>query len=268
MLPFYEIRKTDLTVKHNTYEVSFPNHMHKYIEIIYVLKGVQHITVEDKAYCVNEGEAAIIFPDIAHSYFKNENETADEILIMCAPKLLGSLFPSLSNFRSSTPIIEKNQIDEETRFALTHINPENNFEVKFGYTCIILSKLINTMILNSDKRIPVQDITYKLTEYINNNFTENITRESLAKTFNLSKYYISRVFAQKFKMNLRSYLGLIRAEHAAVLIRTTNRTLTDICSESGFDSIRTFNRVFKDIYGISPSEFKTNILNYKTKSIK
>lgn len=268
MLPFYEIRKTDLTVKHNTYEVSFPSHMHKYIEIIYVCKGIQHITVEDKPYSVNEGEAAVIFPDMVHSYFKNENETADEILIMCAPNLLGSLFPSFSNFRPSTPIIKKDKINEETFFALNHISPENNFEVKFGYTCIILSNLINTMILSNDKRIPVQDITYKLTEYINNNFTENITRDSLAKTFNLSKYYISRIFTQKFKMNLRSYLGLIRAEHASVLIRTTNRTLTDICFASGFDSIRTFNRVFKDIYGISPSEFKTNIINYKNKNAK
>ena len=35
MLPFYEVRKTDLTVKHNNYEVKFPAHLHQYIELLY-----------------------------------------------------------------------------------------------------------------------------------------------------------------------------------------------------------------------------------------
>ncbi len=266
MLPFYEIRKTDLTVKHNTYEVSFPDHMHKYIEILYVYSGEQHIKIENMVYCVKEGEAIIIFPDMIHSYFKAEKEKADELLLMCDPKILNPLFPSFKEYKTDNPIISKENINEETLFALNHIKPDDSFEIKFGWTCIILSNIIGTLILNKDSRMPIQDITYKITGYIENNFTENITRESLAKMFNVSIYYISRIFKNKFKMNLRSYLGLIRTEYAAVLIRTTNRTLTDIALESGFDSIRTFNRVFKDIYGISPSQFKNNIANFTNKN--
>lgn len=267
MLPFYEVRKTDLTVKHNNYEVKFSDHLHQYIELLYVYSGAQHIKIDNKDYCVNKGELAVIFPNIVHSYFKAGEEKADELLIMCAPRLLGSLFPDFKNQKPNNPIVSAENIDEETLFALTHLKPENNFQVKFGYICIILSNLINSMILNVDIRIP-QDLTYKITEYIENNFTENITRESLAKLFNVNIYYISRIFTNNFKMNLRSYLGLIRCEFAALLIRTTNRTLTDIALDSGFDSIRTFNRVFKDIYGISPSQFKNNIANFTSKNLK
>ena len=92
MLPFYEIRKTELTVKHNTYEVKFPEHFHKYIELLYVYDGAQHIKIDNKNYCVNKGELAVIFPDIIHYYFTDKTKTADELLIMCDPKLLGSYF--------------------------------------------------------------------------------------------------------------------------------------------------------------------------------
>ncbi len=262
MLPFYEIRKTELTVKHNTYEVKFPEHFHKYIELLYVYDGAQHIKIDNKNYCVGKGELAVIFPDIIHSYFTEKTKTADELLIMCDPKLLGSLFPSFKNHLPNNPIVYATDIDEETLFALSHLSPNSNFQVKFGYTCIILSNIINSLILTNSIRTPSKDLTYKITEYIENNFTQDITRETLAKIFNVNVYYISRIFKEHFKMNLRSYLGLIRSEYASTLIRTTNRTLTDIAFDSGFDSIRTFNRVFKDIYGISPSEFKNNIINY------
>ncbi len=268
MHPFYEIRKTDLTVKHNNYEVNFPSHLHKYIELLYVYDGAQHIKIDDNDCCVSKGELAVIFPNVVHSYFKGGEEKADELLIMCAPNLLGSLFPNFKNYKPVNPIVSVQNIDEEAFFALNHLSPESNFEVKFGYICIILSKIINRLILNNNGKTPLYDITHKITEYIENNFTENITRESLAKTFNVDVYYISRIFTNNFKMNLRSYLGIIRAEYAAVLIRTTNRTITDIAFDSGFDSIRTFNRVFKDIYGISPSQFKNNLENFSNKSLK
>jgi len=266
--PFYEIRKADLTVKHNNYEVNFPSHFHKYIELLYVYDGVQHIRIDDTNYCVNKGELAVIFPDIVHSYFKGGEKKADELLIMCAPSLLGSLFPNLKNYKPSNPIVSKENINEEVFFALNHLSPESNFEVKFGYICIILSKIVNSLILNNKIKTPFYDITHKITEYIEQNFTENITRESLAKTFNVDIYYISRIFTNNFKMNLRSYLGIIRSEYAAFLIRTTNRTITDIALGSGFESIRTFNRVFKDIYGISPTQFKNNLENFSNKSLK
>ena len=81
----------------------------------------------------------------------------------------------------------------------------------------------------------------------------------MAQHFNVSECYISRIFAQKFKINLRNYLGLIRAEYAANLIRTTDENITLISQLSGFDSQRTFNRMFKAAYGRTPKEYKNSI---------
>ena len=106
---------------------------------------------------------------------------------------------------------------------------------------------------------PVDDIAYKIVKYIEENFTENITRETLSEQFNVSKFYISKIFTEKFNINLRNYLGLIRAEYAASLIRTSNETFTTISRLSGFESLRTFNRIFKTVYGMTPHEYKNNI---------
>ena len=153
MLPFYEIRKTDLTVKHNTYEVDFPEHMHSYIEIIYVFSGTQHITIENIEYAVNKGESAVIFPNILHSYIQADKKTADALLIMCEPNLLGALFPNLINCKPDYPIITKEKINDETFYALHHIDPNSNFEVKFSWFCIILSHFLSQLTLKREQRL-------------------------------------------------------------------------------------------------------------------
>ena len=142
--------------------------------------------------------------------------------------------------------------------AIFHICHEMNI-VLTNLICVIMSYIMEIMKLEHLPSDPVTDISYKIVKYVEENFTEPITRASLAQHFNVSECYISRIFAQKFKINLRNYLGLIRAEYAANLIRTTDENITLISQLSGFDSQRTFNRMFKAAYGRTPKEYKNSI---------
>lgn len=259
MLPKYEIRKTDLTVKHNNYELDFPEHMHRYIEIVYVYNGVQHVKIEDRPYTVNQGSAVVVFPETVHSFFSLEKKDSEVLILMIEPKLFGKLFPDLGNFKPRTPVITSEQIGEGFRCALNCINPDDSFEIRFSWACVIMSYILETLKLEQSSSPPVKDITSKIVKYVEENFTEPITRASLAKHFNVSECYISEIFSKKFRMNLRNYLGLIRAEYAANLIRTTNETFTVISQLSGFETQRTFNRMFKAAYGMTPQEYKHNV---------
>ncbi len=264
MLPVYEIRRSDLTVKHNNYELDYPEHMHEYVEIIYVYNGVQHLKIENQVIEISKGNLAVVFPDIVHSFFTLYKKNSEVLILMCAPKLFGKLFPDLKKLRPESPVIENTQISEPFKAALYSVTPEQPFEIKFSWTCVIMSYILEILKLKQRSSQPVGDITYKIVKYIEENFTETITRELLAKRFNVSECYISEIFTQKFKMNLRNYLGLIRAEYAAGLIRTTNENFTVISQHSGFESLRTFNRMFKAAYGQTPGEYRKNI----TKLIK
>lgn len=101
-------------------------------------------------------------------------------------------------------------------------------------------------------------------EYIKENFNRDLSLESIAKEFCVNKNYISHIFSKKFEINFRKYLGLIRAEYAANLLRTTDDKITTIAESSGFESQRTFNRIFREIYGVTPMEFRKNLNRHKT----
>lgn len=259
MLPVYEIRSSDLTVKHNNYELNYPEHMHKYIEIVYVYNGVQHVKIENDEYAITKGCAAVVFPDTVHSFFSLDKKESEVLILMAEPKMFGKLFPNFGKLKVSVPYIEKDRICDELRAALNSISPNQTFELKFSWTCVIMSYLMDLLSFEEEVNTPVSDISYKLIKYVEENFTEQISRTSLSQYFNVSECYISRIFTQKFKMNLRNYLGLIRAEYAANMIRTTNESFTLISQLSGFESQRTFNRVFKAVYGCTPKEYKKNI---------
>ncbi|MCH5212993.1 MAG: helix-turn-helix transcriptional regulator [Oscillospiraceae bacterium] len=262
MLPIYEIRKTDLTVKRNNYELKFPEHMHEYLEIIYVYSGAQHLRIEGQEFEISEGSLAAVFPDTLHSFFapeKQDKKETEVLILMCAPKLFGGLFPDLKSFRPENPVIDRENIPRELTSALEHIRPGESFEIMFSWTCVIMSHILEILTLGEHSPAPVSDITYKIIKYIEENFTEPITRRSLARHFNVSECYISKIFSRNFKMNLRNYLGLIRAEYAAGLVRATNESFTVISQQSGFDSTRTFNRMFKAAYGQTPGEYRSNI---------
>ena len=262
MLPKYEIRKSDLTVKRNDYDLLFEEHIHKYIEIVYVLKGNQKITIDGEEYNLGAGYGAAIFPETIHSYNGNRQKGSEVVIIICAPKLFGALFPNLNNFRPDSPLFCADEVDEQLRYALCAIRPETEFHLKFSWTCVIMSYILDIMKPRKRGSSPVSDMTYKIIKYIEENFTEEISRADLAKRFNVSECYVSKIFSDKLRMNLRSYLGLLRAEYAASLIRSGDIPFTEICRLSGFGSIRTFNRIFKAAYGISPKEYKNNIIKF------
>ena len=92
--------------------------------------------------------------------------------------------------------------------------------------------------------------------YLESNYMNSITLEDAARNVNLSSYYFSRLFKKISGMNFKQYLNSIRVEKAESKIKNTGMPITDIALECGFNSIRTFNRVFKSARGCAPSDLK------------
>ncbi len=259
MTPFYEIQPEKLNIIHNKRELYFPPHIHDNIEILYVYSGTQHLSINNIKYMVNAGDIAIIFPNIMHEYYKEDKKSADELLIICDRTIFLNMFPNLTNSIPENPIIKKNSLNNEALFALNGIKTEKPFPIKLGFVYIIMTHILNTIKIEKNSDIYSENITKKIIEYIAKNFTNPINLDTIAKDLCVSRYYVSHIFSEKIKMNFRNYLGLTRAEYASKLIRMTNDSLTDISSNSGFESYRTFNRTFNSIYGCSPRDYKYTI---------
>lgn len=267
MIPFYEIRRQDFSITHNFKETDFKTHIHKDIEIVYMRSGTQHIIIDDTEYEIKQGEAALIFPEQPHEYYSQQNteNRVEQIIIICSPKFYRNFLPDMSSKISKSPILVQSQIPADVKYALNAVDWHNSDNVIFAWILLILSKILENIEIVEKKRLPYDDLSIAIIEYINENFYNPLTLESLAETFYVNKNTVSKIFSEKIKTNFRKYLGIIRAEHAANLIRTTNDNFTTIFEKSGFESQSTFNRVFYDIYKMTPREFRNNVNKYTQK---
>ena len=93
-------------------------------------------------------------------------------------------------------------------------------------------------------------------EYIENNYTRKLYLGEIAKRACLSKYHFCRVFKTLTGQTVMEYVNSLRIERAKELLRKTFFSITEICFEVGFTNISNFNRTFKNIAGVAPSEYR------------
>jgi len=102
--------------------------------------------------------------------------------------------------------------------------------------------------------------TQRVLTYIGENFDKPITLDSLAAEVGLSRFYLSRIFNTQIGYSFSSYLNYMRVNYAKRLLEETSKSISDICFDCGFESMRTFNRVFKELTDYSPSVYRQSVL--------
>lgn len=93
-------------------------------------------------------------------------------------------------------------------------------------------------------------------DYIDMNYKEKITLDDLSKKFFINKFYLTRIFKEQFGISVNNYIIQIRITHAKQLLRFSNLSIEAIGSECGMNDPNYFSRMFKQIEGMSPGEFR------------
>ena len=88
------------------------------------------------------------------------------------------------------------------------------------------------------------------------NFRQPLPVAELASIAAMSQAHFIRTFKDTFGETPHRYLQRRRVERAMYLLRTTDRSVTDVCMEVGWSSLGTFSRTFTDVVGVSPREFR------------
>ena len=92
--------------------------------------------------------------------------------------------------------------------------------------------------------------------YINNHYREELSLEDVARFAGFSRYYFSRSFKRQTGYSFKDYLCQKRLQVAMDLLIRTNRSMRDVAIESGFGSVATFNRVFREKKGCTPTQYR------------
>lgn len=128
-----------------------------------------------------------------------------------------------------------------------------------GLPEIILARCIPLLTLTEISEIGSNDLIYQTVAYISANLQKSFLLEDMAKDLGVSKYVLSRVFSKTFHRNFNQYLNDARLGYAKQRLENISDPITTICLNSGFDSQRTFNRVFKEKYRLSPSDYRKKL---------
>jgi len=257
---YYENPKKHIFISHSKKTYNFASHFHNNLEVVFCFSGAQNIKIGEKIYTMKQGDATIIFPNIVHEYIEAadaKGKLTEIVAVILDNKLIADNAPQVLSGYPKNPFIKAELIPENIVAAFRKITETNNDLALTGWTYLILSHLLETISIetyNNDL-----DLAPKIIDYIDKQFKEDLNINYLAGVFGYSPSYIAHIFSNQLKIPFRTYLGAVRSEYAAMLIKTSKKSLTEIAYEAGYNSLNTFCRCFKKHFSQTPSQYKKAI---------
>lgn len=97
---------------------------------------------------------------------------------------------------------------------------------------------------------------YTIKDYLDENYSRKISLDELADTFFINKYYLTRIFKDRFGTTVNNYILSKRITVSKKLLRFSDKKIDEIASDAGFGDAQYFCRTFKKIEGITPGEYR------------
>ncbi|MDR2202646.1 MAG: helix-turn-helix transcriptional regulator [Clostridiales bacterium] len=230
-------------------------HFHANIEIVCVKRGAIEIVINGSRRVLRGGEVSVSGPFDIHQYALIEPDSVGRVLII--PLTYAAKFGALT----SKKVLEDyffggaafNEI--ETLFGVLERHIDGDDLTTEGIIDAVLGIVLKNLPFGRAKSVKMEkDVMRDCLTYINANYREEISLEGLAKEFGYSPNHFSKLFNTYLQTGLREYVNTLRADDAAALIRG-GADVSAAAFDSGFDCMRTFYRVFKTRFCMTPREY-------------
>ena len=99
-------------------------------------------------------------------------------------------------------------------------------------------------------------VVRRVRQYVAKNYHEAISLSDVARRLNMSVFYLCKLFKRSSGVGFSEYVGRMRVEAAIELLANSEQKISTIAFEVGFQSLSTFNRVFRRFTRLSPTEFR------------
>ena len=256
-----------------------PNwHFHPHYQLFTVIKGTGTRFIGDDIRHFEEGDTVFLGPNMPHlwrsdrNYFEKESLLKTEgIVVYFKEDFLGNDFfekPEMFDIKSFLKNSERGldltgTLGEDMVSDLKELLGLTGFEgiskllnilhklsVTNDYQYISSSNYTNTHKISETERMRI------VHEYVLKHFKENINLSKVASLSNMTEAAFCRYFKSRTNKTFSDFVKEIRIGNACKILQDENKSISQTCYESGYNTVSNFNNQFKSLKGVSPLQYQ------------
>lgn len=231
-------------------DFSFPPHLHSSFEFITVTDGEMEIVVENKKYNLFKGQSLLIFPNEIHAL--NTYNHSSHFLCIFSVKMVQA-FSSI--FNNKHPVSHIFMPDLYILNSLRELESSDDL-LKIKGLLYCLCSQFNKNARYVERKSDKSELLFSIFKFVESNYNKNCSLEALAASTSYNGVYLSRYFKKCTGMTYIDYVNRYRINEATYILKNSEENVLQVAYESGFDSLRSFNRNFKLVTGMTPSQYR------------
>ena len=261
----------------NDGNTSTPHHFHEDIEIIYLVEGNLKVVVNKDTYHLISGEILIIGSGEVHCFFK-QTEFSKRAVIQFRMSIYDNFLSGTKDNRIIKPMFTRSkllacgsEVHDLLEKQIVEIIDEYG-KAKEGYKLVLKARLYDLAVIllrympkevcspgdemGQMERLKKLDMVFA---YVERNHQNHIGLDEISKVAGFSKYHFTRFFKENTGMTFLDYLNNFRITKSEWYLMYDTNSIIEVAYKSGFNSVKTFNRVFKNLKGCAPMEYRKTI---------
>ncbi|HUT43085.1 MAG TPA: AraC family transcriptional regulator [Desulfobacterales bacterium] len=259
-------------------------HYHNNFEISFITEGSGKRIVGDSIEEFQPGDLAFIGRNLPHVWITDKetripsNRTLEMVFLQFTLNVLSSqllVLPEFNHVKRALDLSERGiQIIGDTLNEVSEIMLQlpylKSFERMLHFFALmdIIGKSETNVQLASKEYLKIRFTSGNkriaaIHEYLMNNYREDVNLKKLAGLVNMAEGSLCRFFKMNMGITIFEYLNKIKTEFACKLLMDHDLSIVKVCLDSGFNNLSHFNKQFKRITGVPPSDYRKRFIRLR-----
>ena len=260
----------------NSRRFDCPFHYHPELELTLIVSSTGQRYVGDHVGRFAAGDLVLMGPDLPHMYINEAKSAgpAHSIVLQFLPDCLGRDFFQRGEMKAVRHLLERSRVGlafhgrarDKVASLLEQLTGLDGVArlTAFLHILEILARSKECRLLASPSYSPSLALYQgerinRVCELISKKFRDGVTQSEAARTARMSVPSFSRFFRRAANKTFRAFLNEVRIGHASQMLLETDRTVAEVCYDSGFGNLSNFNRQFLKLRRVSPRDYRRKI---------